>query len=120
MDVRIYEKICKCFVFIRAHSSDPEEAGFYISEMKDLCGYISLNAKSPEKEILCYCIDTLFEIYEQNDSEKLLCYCDAVHNICELFYKNTWNMMDYRDLYINMFRKKYGRNYFQEIEKYFR
>lgn len=79
-----------------------------------------------EKEILVYCIDTLFDLIEEKEFATINDFCNAVHNIGLFLYVPrwnegpTWSKSDYYDVFIFPFRQKYGRVYFMELSHYFK
>ncbi|MDD7429757.1 MAG: hypothetical protein SOU50_07915 [Oscillospiraceae bacterium] len=90
-----------------------------IGELKTLRQYISEKSADGERDILLYCTDELITLIAENDRQKIYDFCDAVHNIAELFYKDTWKYRSYWNTMLKPFCKKYGSCYFSEIKHYF-
>ena len=75
---------------------------------------------SPRKKVLLYCIDTLSDIINEGDREKIIDFADAIHNIPEIYMKKR-NLYSFREEF-KAFQKKYGKQYFpfiDEIKPYF-
>ena len=123
MEAYIYDKLKEDFVRLRTKFSGFVNIPFTIDEvikdLKDLHMYIEKFAQGGEKEVLLYCIDTLFEIIGEGKNKKAFEFCDAVHNISELFCQDNWDKKQYMKIYIKPFRRKYGKEYFKKIEYFF-
>ncbi|MGN1416130.1 MAG: hypothetical protein ACI4XF_04765 [Oscillospiraceae bacterium] len=126
MEQRIYDRLTDIFVFLRycyGHDTVSEERqndlSVKIGELKALRQYISENPADRERDILLYCIDELSMLLGENNRQKIYDFCDAVHNIAELFYKDTWKYGDYWNMMLKPFCRKYGSCYFSEIKHYF-
>jgi len=86
-----------------------------VSNIKASRKKINANSRGQEKEILLYCIDTLFSILGEGNVQKIFDFADAIHNIPEIY-------MQERNLYslraeLKAFRKKYGKEYFPFIDR---
>lgn len=123
MEAYIYDKLKDDFVKLRTRFSGYANTLFtaedVIKDLEDVHMYIEKFAQGGEKEVLLYCIDTLFEIIDEGKNEKAFEFCDAVHNISELFCQDNWNKKQYMKIYIKPFRRKYGEEYFKKIEYFF-
>ncbi|MGN0696535.1 MAG: hypothetical protein ACI4J5_07225 [Oscillospiraceae bacterium] len=126
MEQRIYDKLSDIFIFLRycyGYDTVPEERqndfSVKIGELKNLRQYISESSADTERDILLYCTDELTALIAENDRQKIYDFCDAVHNIAELFYKDTWKYRDYWEIMLKPFCRKYGSGYFSEIKHYF-
>lgn len=119
MEKNIYKDIQNEFIKLRFYHSSmnplsipPEAVDLSCNNLRQLLEYITENSCGQEKDILIYCISTLFEIISEGSKEKIFDYCDAVHNIPEMLCCKSWKYEDYYKTYLNSFRKKYGKNYF--------
>lgn len=126
MEQQIYDKFTDIFIFLRycyAFDTVPEERSddmtAKIRELKELRQYISENSSDRERNILLYCTDELLTLISENNRHKIYDFCDAVHNIAELFYKDTWKYSDYWNTMLKPFCKKYGSCYFSDIKQHF-
>ncbi|MBQ7784315.1 MAG: hypothetical protein IJ368_10125 [Oscillospiraceae bacterium] len=119
MEKKIYKDIQNEFIKLRFYHSSmnplsipPEAIDLSYECLRQHLEYIAKNACGQEKDILTYCISTLFEIASEGSKEKIFDYCDAVHNIPEMLCCKSWEYKDYYKTYLSSFRKKYGKNYF--------
>ena len=123
MEAYIYDKLTDNLIRLRTKFSGFVNAPFttdeVIKELENVRMYIEKFAQDGEKEVLLYCIDTLFEIIGDGENEKAFEFCDAVHNISELFCQDNWDKKQYMKIYIKPFRRKYGKEYFKSIEYFF-
>lgn len=123
MEAYIYDKLKDDFVKLRTKFSGfvntPFTTDEVIKDLENVRMYIEKFAHGGEKEVLLYCIDTLFEIIDEDKNEKAFEFCDAVHNISELFCQDNWDKKQYMKIYIKPFRRKYGKEYFKKIEYFF-
>jgi len=76
---------------------------------------LSKEAKPNNNRLLIYCIDTMFDILNERNQEKIHDFAHTVNNIPEIY-------MGMRDFYsfapeIDAFREKYGVRYFEEFMK---
>ena len=76
---------------------------------------INMHLASPEKNIVLYCIDTLFEIINEGNKQKIIDFADAIHNIPEI-YTHKRNLYSFRKE-LKAFQKKYGKQYFAFISE---
>lgn len=127
MEQQIYDRLTDIFIFLRycyAFDTVPEkrsdDMSAKIRELKELRQYISENSSDRERDILFYCSDELLTLISENNRQKIYDFCDAVHNITELFYKSTWKYKDYWKMMLKPFCRKYGSCYFSEIKHYFK
>ena len=72
-----------------------------------------MHSAPSEKNILLYCIDTLFEILNEGDKQKNFDFADAIHNIPEIYMQKR-NLYSFRKE-LKAFQKKYGKHYFAFI-----
>lgn len=135
MEAYIYDKLKEDLVRLRMKFSGfvntPFTTDEVIKDLENVRMYIEKFAQGGEKEVLLYCIDTLFEIISEGKNKKLFeiidegknkkafDFCDAVHNISELFCQDNWDKKQYMKIYIKPFRRKYGKEYFKSIEYFF-
>lgn len=119
MKESFYGKLQDDFIMIRfaqcTNGYDREKYDAAILSVKEARKKIDMHSPRGEKEILLYCIDTLFEILSEGDEQKIFDFADAVHNVPEIY-------MQKRDLYsfqreFRSFQKKYGKHYFAFINE---
>lgn len=124
MEAYIYDKLTDDFVLLRAEFSGfankEPRTDETVKDLENVRMYIEKFAQGGEKDVLLYCIDTLFEIIGEGENKKAFDFCDAVHNIAELFCRDTWDRKQYMKIYIKPFQKKYGKEYFKNIEYFFK
>lgn len=126
MEQQIYDRLTDIFIFLRycygndtVHKERQKDMLLKLEELKKLRQYISEKPADRERDILLYCTDELVQLINENDRQKIYDFCDAVHNIAELFYKNTWKYKDYWNTMLKPFCRKYGSCYFSDIKHYF-
>lgn len=119
MKASFYKKLQDDFVTIRflknQDSLDQERYDLAVLSVREARKKIKMHSGASEKEILLYCIDTLFEILNEGDKQKIFDFIDAIHNIPEVY-------MQKRNLYslrkeLKAFQKKYGKHYFLFINE---
>ena len=80
-----YMKLQDDFVMIRfLHHQEPFDQKRYDStvlSIREAREKINMHLASPEKNIVLYCIDTLFEIINEGNKQKIIDFADAIHNI---------------------------------------
>ena len=68
-----------------------------------------------QEETLLYCIDTLLELLDEGDYEKIASFADAIHNIPEYFATKkqltSWDMR----VEFSGFEKRYGKAYLAKV-----
>lgn len=119
MDISLYENLQIAFINIRRLSTD----GYYdevlfnktIEDIKLAQATLAVQNQTIDTRILIYCIDTMFEILEENNREKLYDFADTVHNIPEIAITKRTLKSFRRE--IKFFRKKYGKAYFADFNK---
>ncbi len=132
MDKNIYEKFSDDFLVIRDIAFSKLSFDQGISTLRTRMDNLSVirnqiigKENNEEKEILLYCIDTLFDLIEKKEFSIITDFCNAVHNIGLFLYVPrwnggpTWSKSDYYDVFIFPFRQKHGRIYFLEIKHCF-
>ncbi|MDE5578173.1 MAG: hypothetical protein K2J11_12400 [Oscillospiraceae bacterium] len=124
MESYIYQKITDNFVRLRfltyrCTDNDKSEINTITDDFKRILPYIEKFGNEDEKLVLWYAIKTALEMLDSEDFRMTNDFSDAVHNICELFTETTWKKNDYFSVYIDPFRKKYGKKYFKEILVWF-
>lgn len=112
MNTEFYEEIQKAFIDIRSHSSCNT---FTEVALKHAKKEILKEKKTEDNKLLLYCIDTMFDILNERNKDKIRDFADTVHNIPEI-------SMGFRDFYsfkaeIEDFRSKYGTKYFSDFDK---
>ena len=114
MDISLQENLQIAFINIRRLSTDgyQDEVLFNktIEDIKLAQATLAVQNQTIDTRILIYCIDTLFEILEENNREKLYDFADTVHNIPEIAITKRTLKSFRRE--IKFFRKKYFRKYF--------
>ncbi len=119
MKASFYKKLQDDFVMIRAmHFQDDYEQDRYdtvIFSIKDARKKINMHSAPGEKKILLYCIDTLFEIINEGNKQKIFDFADAIHNIPEIYMQKR-NIYSFRRE-LKSFQKKYGKNYFTFLKE---
>ncbi len=117
MDHSFYEALQSSFAAIRFcnQNNDKERYENAIANIKSAKKLISKQSKGQEKEILLYCIDTLFNIINEGNTEKIFDFADAIHNLPEIYIQNR-NLYSFRSE-LKAFQKKYGKQYFPFINK---
>lgn len=119
MKQEFYEGLKRDFVEVRfLHSKGNFDVFRLHTALENLrAARAQIEEKSPkkEKQLLLYCIDTLFEIIEENNSQKIYDFADIVHIIPDIF-KGSCSIYSLRKE-IGAFRKTYGDGYFADIYK---
>ena len=112
---QIYSGLQDSFIRIRHYVS----VGSYnqklfedtINQIKDYQKFIVDNQFCSECPILLYCIETLFEIIDENNKEKLYHFADTIHNMPEIYLKRR--SIESFSLEIETFCDMYGNSYFK-------
>jgi hypothetical protein len=124
MKPTFYRKLQADFTTIRdLHSGnifDEKKYNLAIFYIRDAREKIVKHSSPYEKKILLYCIDTLFEILKENNSEKIFDFAHAIHDIPQI-YAQERNLFSFRRE-LKTFQKKYGKEYFafiDQVEPYF-
>ncbi len=133
MKKNTYESFSDDFIAIRDIAFSKLSVEHGVNKLKEKMDSLTLirnmiinQGSEDEKEILVYCIDTLFDLIEKKEFNTINDFCNAVHNIGLFLYVPrwndgpTWSKSDYYDVFIFPFRQKYGRTYFLELNHYFR
>lgn len=107
MNTDFYEEIKSAFAEIRFDPLGSIRAEITLKRAKK---EINKEAETEDNKLLIYCIDTMFDILNERNEEKIYDFADMVHNIPEI-------MMGKRNFYsfaeeIEAFRSKYGEKYF--------
>ena len=114
MKTSFYEKLQYDFAMIRfLHGQNPLDQEKYdatVSSIGEARKKIHAHSSPSEKEVLLYCIDTLFEILNEGDKQKVFDFADAIHNIPEIYMQKR-NLYSFRKE-LKAFQKKYGNHYF--------
>ncbi len=119
MKAFFYQKLQGDFVMIRflqaPESFEQAKYDAAILSIKDARKKISVHSAPSEKDVLLYCIDTLFAIINEGDRQKTFDFADAIHNIPEIYMQKR-NLYSFRQE-LKAFQKKYGKHYFPFIDK---
>ncbi|MBE6608624.1 MAG: hypothetical protein E7633_08720 [Ruminococcaceae bacterium] len=118
MKASFYRKLQEDFVMIRflqyQDSFDEEKCESTILSIREARKKISMHSPPAEKKVLLYCIDTIFEILNEGDKQKIFDFADAIHNIPEIYMQKR-NLYSFRQE-LKSFQKKYGKQYFPFID----
>ena len=119
MKASFYKKLQDDFVMIRfmqyPDSFDQEKYDSTVLSIREARKKINMHSVPAEKNILLYCIDTLFEILNEGDKQKIFDFADAIHNIPEIYMQKR-NLYSFRKE-LKAFQKKYGKHYFAFINE---
>ena len=119
MKESFYKKLQDNFVMIRfmqyPDSFDQEKYDSTSLSIREARKKINMHSAPAEKNILLYCIDTLFEIMNEGDKQKIFDFADAIHNIPEIYMQKR-NLYSFRKE-LKAFQKKYGKHYFAFINE---
>ena len=119
MDASFYKKLQDDFVMIRflqqQDSFDQERYDSTLLSIIEARQKIKMHSAPAEKSILLYCVDTLFEIINEDDKQKVFDFADAIHNIPEIYMQKR-NLYSFRKEF-KAFQKKYGKHYFAFINE---
>lgn len=119
MQASFYEKLQNNFIMIRfmqyPNSFDQEKYDLTVLSIREARDKINMNSAPDEKNILLYCIDTLFVILNEGDKQKIFDFADAIHNIPEIYMQKR-NLYSFREEF-KAFQKKYGKHYFAFINE---
>ncbi len=144
MEAYIYDKLHEDFVSLRYLTSgfenDKKAMMEILEDLDRIIPYIEKFGTEDERAVLGYAVRTavalgkeiLPHLHIYNPRHALFCidkrgkklerlhlFCDAVHNLCELFTGDTWSKDQYHEIFIAPFRKKYGGVFFREVLYYF-
>lgn len=138
MESYIYDKIKDDLVMLRyltyGNSDDREEVRETVEDLERILPYIRKFGTEDEQAVLGYAVGTAAALADRILTEKrtlffgkryayklrmVNAFCDAVHNICELFTLDTWEKEEYYTNFIAPFQKKYGGEYFEEVLYFF-
>lgn len=119
MKANFYKQLQEDFVMIRflhcSNSFNQEKYDSAIASIKAARKKINTNSSPLEKSILLYCIDTLFEIINECNTQKIFDFADAIHNIPEIYMQKR-NLYSFRKE-LKSFQRKYGKRYFAFIDE---
>lgn len=117
MDKSVFEKLQHCFIMVRFYHTnghyDKTELDEVVNNLKIIKKQLNNDSSKNDYSLLVYCIDTLFNILNEGKTEKIFDFADAIHNIPEIFI-GTRSLKSFK-LEVNIFRKKYGKNYFSDF-----
>ena len=121
MDVSIYKKLQDNFVMIRFLNSgivnDTESLNNAKNNIELIRTVFKKECDESSNSLLIYCIDTLFEVFQENNQEKTSDFADLIHNMPEI-YLGKRNIKSFKSQ-IRKFNKKYKTKYFNEYIKLF-
>lgn len=112
MKSEMYEEIKNAFADIRFDPLGSIRAEITLKTAKK---ELKSERVTEDSKLLIYCIDTMFDILNERNKEKIYDFADLVHNIPEI-------PLGLRDFYsfvvdINSFREKYDARYFEDFFK---
>ena len=118
MDKEIFEQLARDFAMIRflywAENDDQKSVKTTVSSIRRIRLVMEKEPQAQVYQVLIYCIDTLFEIMEEGNREKIAAFADAVHNMPDLGTgKHNLRSLKYE---LKDFRKKYGKHFFPFFE----
>lgn len=121
MQEELYNRIKNAFIFIRhaygaSEKVDRNRLDAAFSELRYARKTIDKKAPAREKQLLLYCIDTLFDLIAQGDRQKIFDFASAVHNVPEIFIGKRKFSSFSREF--NAFCEKYGYEYFSDYNKF--
>ncbi len=140
MDPYLYERLHMDFVRLRYLTSgmDEDAAAFdgILADLECMLPLIGRFGTEDEQNVLGYAVRTAVSLGKavradrprcrlfrsRKHSEAVTClnlFCDAVHNLCELFTEDTWEKDAYYRIFLAPFRKRYGDAYFREVLYFF-
>ena len=113
----LYLNLQQSFVKIRtlfySPSVNPNKLDAVLGDLRFARKQLEKRAKRKPRKILTYCIDTLFEIIEEGNAEKIRDFADLIHNMPEIALKKS----SFRSFTseINAFNRKYEEFCFGDI-----
>ncbi len=114
MDKGKYKQIQSIFVVVRMlycrKMCERENYESFKNSLQPLYSELKASANENSNEILIYCIDTLFEIINEGDREKIFDFANAIHNMPEIC-TGARAFETFRTEIVE-FRSKYGEQYF--------
>ena len=117
MNSSIYDKLQNNFIMIRfLHCGIVNDTESLNNAKNNIVMIRSVIEKEQDKNnhnLLLYCIDTLFEIIQENNREKTFDFGDLIHNMPEI-YLGKRNIKSFKRE-IRIFNKKYKTKYFNEF-----
>lgn len=144
MEACIYEKLHDDFVMLRSLTSGLTEDKCamqnVLTDLGRILPYLEKYGTEDEKNVLGYAVRTALELGTEllpyrhlynpkhllfrldrrgRKVEMLNCFCDAVHNLCELFTGTAWSKEQYSAIFIAPFRERYGVDFFGDVLYFF-
>lgn len=113
----LYLNLQQSFVKIRtlfySPSVNPNKLDAVLGDLRFARKQLEKRAKRKPRKILTYCIDTLFEIIEEGNAEKIRDFADLIHNMPEIALKKRSFRSFGKE--ISAFNIKYEEFYFCDI-----
>ena len=113
----LYLNLQKSFIKIRAlfstPSVSPSKLDAALGDLRFARKRLEKKAKRRARKILIYCIDTLFEIVEEGEREKIHDFADLIHNMPEIALKKRTFRSFAKE--INAFSYKYEESRFSDV-----
>ena len=121
MKEELYQRIKNAFIVVRnyygaSENVDRNRLDAAFGELRYARKNIDKNAPAREKQLLLYCIDTLFALVSEDNRQKTYDFADAVHNVPEIFIGKRKFSSFSREF--NVFCEKYGYEYFSDYNKF--
>ena len=117
MNQIFYRELQKTFVWARANyingQVDANKATAIAEKLEFTKKQLEKNGKKRDRRILLYCVNTMLELIEEGNTEKVADFADTVHNMPEIFMGKR-NLYSFRSE-INAFKAKYGAAYFKKM-----
>lgn len=119
MSNSIFETLRLDFIKIRYEFSkdfyNEELLNDTIKDIKRIRAKIVKKTKVEGKVLILYCIDTLFEIIDENNGKKIFDFADTIHNMPEICLGKR-NVYSFTEEILG-FQKLYGKEYFPTFKK---
>ena len=111
------ENFAKIKFLFSANLLDYNKIDAVVGELKFSAKQIEKHGSKNDRKIQLYCINTLFEVIEEGDREKIYSFADLIHNMPDIFLGKR-NFYSFRKE-INCFNEKYPEDLFTDMNKIF-
>lgn len=119
MKEKFYHQLQSDFIMVRhLHSGgevDSAQLRPVLKNLRQARTSLQKRAIGQEKRLLCYCIDTLLELVDEGERQKIFDFADTAHNMPEI-YMGGRSFYSFRRE-IKAFQRKYGTSYFKNVNK---
>ena len=113
----LYVNLQQSFIKLRALFSaeiiNPNKLDAILGDLRFVRKQLQKHTKRRPRKILTYCIDTLFEIIEEGNREKIYDFADLIHNMPEIALKKRTFRSFSKE--IEAFNHKYEEFSFSDI-----